>query len=1255
MKKDRMFLKIFTRKICSGVTPVNKAKSMKCGARLARQAWNSALAVSAAVMLFGGLTAPAYGFDPVMHNSSAAGSTKYGVWGKSYSCGTCHQSTLAAGANAKAVSPSVQGKTVTFNSSVSYGTDSGHTTSVQICEVCHTQTSHHRYNNSANGANHRGSADCTSCHLHRAGFSAESPGGVSCDGCHNDLYLNGSGYGMHSQTSGMSYKHYMDNALTTSDPLLTGGPLGSSWYATNIPDSTSSSPTARRCLMCHVDHDQFKVGKRAFNLRPNVTSVPIAGMNRDDNLCLSCHNLEKTKAYTGPNAETKAMPIPYLGLSYGNATSILNRSTHGYETTTTYADGSSFKAVCVKCHNDSIGKNGETPKSSVSGQKGTYKFGEHNSTVPGRFSIFSNDFYQRPASGTTLTLNSTNRTVQVVPSPGWTADLSGHYLVITSGTGANQRALITGNSTDTLTLATWPTIAMDNTSSFDVADDNLSIDSVCFNCHSHNGQGKTNGDKVDWYGQQPITDTLEGIYDLFVGDSGTLPTSMTTKSISVTVLLKSGAWKTGTGVAGSITGFVLKCPGGSRTITGYTAGPTLTGSVYSYTLTLASSIKSLSGGVVIMKPSSHPLDIYARHESDERVNTAIGWNKGDQGTTATANSATGATQITDMTKLWTGDEFAGALITFPNLFESGNRVIRTITGGPANTVTWTAPVNGLNTAGGDDYYIGKRHVSCGDCHNTHASFKNPEGSVTTGGTNGNTITDNTLVNVPGWYDNIWAGYLLKVRSTAGVTKDTEQIRFITEYNKATGQYTVSLPFTGTIDNTYSYEVMMGDKWSAAGQSGGRAGSGSSGVWGTLITGGWTTGFTRANGALVSGINLALIKIENVFDNTGTIGGNANAGQRDLCVRCHSYYSYGTATPMTPSGNADGSAVRSTDTAAEFNPNNVAHHAVYARGNNQPIKATGTTVVSPGSYYNTNWPVYSTGTITINIDGTASITGGALRSTVLPGWYVYRGTLASGKPPATATSGWYQITTITNDKSFTVTPSPAVQQTGAFAVTAGLGNSFVPPYGPWSILRCSDCHGSTKTDPVGPHASVNKWLIKDADTALKFEWDNGTTVAVVDYAASLDNGSNVLSTADKAYFCFNCHRADVYGSQAGATGGKTPKQTLLSRASHGQMWVADGTHIGVLPKWPQYCRHCHGGDKIGGIHGSNAAQVKGDAVPQSIRFLNGATWNNGLSVLPTSSGACYTQGTATAVSSCTQHKSVGGSSNTFTIQYPYTGY
>ena len=36
-------------------------------------------------------------------------------------------------------------------------------------------------------------------------------------------------------------------------------------------------------------------------------------------------------------------------------------------------------------------------------------------------------------------------------------------------------------------------------------------------------------------------------------------------------------------------------------------------------------------------------------------------------------------------------------------------------------------------------------------------------------------------------------------------------------------------------------------------------------------------------------------------------------------------------------------------------------------------------------------------------------------------------------------------------------------TGAYKLAAGLGNNFVPPWGPWSVLTCSDCHADAPSD------------------------------------------------------------------------------------------------------------------------------------------------------------------------------------------------
>jgi hypothetical protein len=1263
-----------------GVTPVNKGNMFQTVTASAfRRAGLVALAAAAALLM--GAPAPAGAVDPLMHSSVTTGSTAYGTWGDNYTCGTCHRSNFFGG-NAKGVAPQVDGKAVNFNNYLSYGEDGPHTSSDHICEVCHTKTAHHRYNNS--GANHHGTVNCTGCHLHSQGFkkdsTKESSGGAACDGCHSDLYINAYGWGMHSTTPNISYRHFMDNALTGSDPSLTGGQVNASFYSTDIPDSLSSNAKARRCLMCHVDHDLFK-GNRAANLRRNATIVPAGGgTNRDDTLCLSCHTDEKTKAYAGPNGETRTLPIPFPKITYTNATSVLNFSTHGYPITSSFKDGSTFSAICTKCHNDSIGKNGETAKSYKGGQTGSYKFGEHNSTLPGRFAVFNTDFYQRQLTGTTLIPLKASSGIQISPSPGWLPDqFKGHFLVVTAGNGSNQRSLVTGNTADTVTVQIWPE-AIDNTSAIDITDDNIPVDNTCFSCHSRSGQGKATADLLDWYGQKSMSDKLADIFDVFTGDMGRLPANVRNQT-SVTVYLKLNTW-----TAANMTGYVIKMPGTRQAITGVSAGPVASGNAtypYSYTLTVGPRISSTPGDVEILKPASHPLDMNARHESDERMNIGIGWNAGDQGTTSTANYATSATQITDTKKLWSGSEFKDQIITFPNLFANGNLVTSKVTGGGAGIVTFSPPVTGLTTTGGDSYFIGKRHVSCADCHNPHASFKNPEGKVS--GADFTYLVDSTLVKVPGWYNDIWKGYLLKVRKSTG----QEQIRFITGFDNTTGTYTLSLPWNVTPAVDDEYEVLMGEKWTPAGQSGGRAGSGSSGQWG-IIPNGWRTpkSFGNMTGAATVQV------IENVFDSNGStgLGGAPTAGQRDLCVRCHSSFAYGTATPMTPSAGPGTAATappaRSTDIMKEFNPANQAHHAVYSRGRNQPIIATGD-VNGGKSAYNPYWPAFGAvagapyskpnlgaandaiHTVGIDTNGVvtfAATTGNSpnIPSTVLPGWFIYINAANGGAALAQgATRGWFEVISVDSPTQVTVSPKPTSSYSASpFKLTAGLGNNFVPPFGPWSILRCTDCHGSTKTDPVGPHASINKWLIKSLDTDLSFDWFDGSAVVT----------RKPNTGAVTAIFCFNCHRRDVYGDLNNYTDntaypGNTIAYRSFSRLAHSGntgtghpdgltltgFYTQDNrlTAIGTL-KWADIsCRHCHAGDKVGGIHGTNAVATNSGAPNngkgQGKRFLNGASWN-GYNMPATGTVTCYTVGT-NSVSTCGR----GSATNNTTsgVLYNYT--
>jgi hypothetical protein len=524
-------------------------------------------------------------------------------------------------------------------------------------------------------------------------------------------------------------------------------------------------------------------------------------------------------------------------------------------------------------------------------------------------------------------------------------------------------------------------------------------------------------------------------------------------------------------------------------------------------------------------------------------------------------------------------------------------------------------------------------------------------------------------------------------------------------------------------NPDTFELCMGERWAfcsdrtytdqasceGAGktwifQQGGLAGSGSTGVWGVQVAD-FTAdaGFTVGDGSRLDTGQLTYQKLENVFDIKApyNFGGAEGAAQADLCIRCHSYYAYKTALPNVPDGSPDGSPGTETDIVADFNPYNVAHHAVFARGNNQPIRANYNNA-NLRSWYNMNWPYYSNGNITIS-GGLATLASGTLPRTVLPGWSIYIG---ANSPPAElddtgrlgdGSSGFLEIWDIVSDTQFRVrrqtnatwansnsemdatwATNITVSSTGNWFLTAGLGNAFVPPFGPWTQLRCTDCHGSTKSDPVGPHASVNKWLLKDADVNNRFEWfdtsgSDHTAVTTIDYQVSpMDDANTVLDqTEDKFYFCFNCHRADTYGSESGVLAKNTPTNEGQSRLLHGsQMWVKDGSNIAGTGGAAnttfhrQFCRHCHGGDTLGGLHGSNRAQgTGGETVPQSIRFLNGATWR-GLErpTFGSNTITCYTQDSAeggtSTVSSCSQHSGGTGYTNmgiSSGVNYDYSDY
>lgn len=1127
--------------------------------------------------------------------------------------------------------------------------------STKICNRCHTYglSGAKNYYTATYSNGHNSGTNClASCHLHDGpngtakedafkGFG-ESAGGSACAGCHGAgsgsnaapsfFDNNTTNYSMHSKIAWISYRHFMNNDGANNaggSPVLSGTSYYYNIAASGKPGGKAD--TARRCLMCHVDHDKFKVtasatSGRAFNLRANAQAPPTNGVNTDMTLCVSCHFASQTRTYNGFNNVSTTPNIPLPGMTYQNATSLVHNSTHAYLVDSQeFADVSlgntNFKANCLKCHNDSIGKNGEGPKSGLAdgGQDGNVpdrsRFGRHISTQNSSLTIFSNPFFQYTSASRAIVGGS--NTLQVTGYQWAANQWAGYNLIITGGKGQNQRRSVVSNTADTLTVSPTFTTQPDATTRFDIVQSTAPTDNVCFSCHSKNTASAKYKpyDKystLDWYGQKHMKPALTAIAGVFISDSGKTTGGSTTTLIDSTKNWPIDYWKN----------YKVRVGGSVRTISANTAT--------TLTITKASLVQS-GLKYQIFKPAMHPLDTYGRHRANERLTAGVNWNVGDSG--FKNFSSTSLTVVQDTTKYWATNQWNGMTIVFPQSNQSGP-----ISANTSNTITFSGITK--QPAYGEAYFVGPnakegRHVSCADCHNTHASAHNPEGEIEAG----DTVTANyiTVANCakPRWATDQWAGYLIKLRSPAGM----EQIRFVKAFNPTTGTFTVSLDFSSPLPAVgWTYEILMSDKWTASVQSGGRAGSGSSGVWGTIPTS-WRV---PTLGNMTTPV--AYRKIENVFDNVSSTGlkGSTVAGQRDLCVRCHSSYSYGNKTPTTTT-QLNALPATSTDIAKEFNPNNVSHHAVYARGKNQPVKANyGFTNVT--SYYNTNWPRYvsATSTHTVAItSGTATLAGGAaLPATALPGWSLFLPGNTADAPPAKSyggtTGGYLEITSISSSTSFTVRDKngavPAnVAATQYWAITAGLGNTFVPPFGPWSILRCTDCHGSTKTDPVGPHASVNDWMLKSVDTSLQFEWYNGTSVTVI-------TPNTGLAATNVNPFCFNCHRRDVYTDTAMAS---APNE-VFSRARHWGMWDDCGAgNVGSTDKlsvgWKIQCRHCHGGDKVGGLHGTNTTFTIGNVTGQGRkRFLNGATWVGYGKPASGASQSCYTQGSASNVSSCTQH-------------------
>ncbi len=158
-----------------------------------------------AVQTVSNITLDSWVDSPLLHNSlrfaDGVAEKWSGDWGTptgqygGFTCATCHArgsgnvkqivAAISAPNTGTQDFPGGAGAPVALtdvrDGSSDFGDDAGgHATSTRICEVCHSQTSYHRYDTAGQtgGSAHYNQTDCMKCHPHSQGFKA------ACDACH---------------------------------------------------------------------------------------------------------------------------------------------------------------------------------------------------------------------------------------------------------------------------------------------------------------------------------------------------------------------------------------------------------------------------------------------------------------------------------------------------------------------------------------------------------------------------------------------------------------------------------------------------------------------------------------------------------------------------------------------------------------------------------------------------------------------------------------------------------------------------------------------------------------------------------------------------------------------------------------------------------------------------------------------------------------------------------------------------------------
>ena len=269
--------------------------------------------------------------SPLMHNSANLG-TKYGSWGTTYGCSTCHN---AATSNIKRVAVTISTPTglrpVTFNRITSgsvtlmgvMGNDqrANLNSSTNVCEVCHHNTIYHQYSSvkATVTKSHNNRLDCILCHSHSAGFSASA----TCGSCHPSA----------------------GGLVATTATNATGGVVGAHAKHTGAPYNML-------CATCHSGYTTSPMGNGIIQLGFQITKANFSRFSSGTQSVYGTYSGSNTLATGYSWAATQTGTTVYTGAGTNASCNVYCHGGWANARTTADISWKGAAMACNSCHFD---------------------------------------------------------------------------------------------------------------------------------------------------------------------------------------------------------------------------------------------------------------------------------------------------------------------------------------------------------------------------------------------------------------------------------------------------------------------------------------------------------------------------------------------------------------------------------------------------------------------------------------------------------------------------------------------------------------------------------------------------------------------------------------------------------------------------------------------------------------------------------------------------------------------------------------